>query len=96
MSVAGAPILIRSEIVLEDLGLNPNGRKVGDGVETHFGLNGNAGEGVAFGDVTGNRRIDFKLLLHLAGGFQPSDFLLWNTPLFQSLRRRVEQGCCAG
>src|ERR1700693_187000 len=64
---SGSADLYTFEIVLEYLGLNPNGGKVGDSVEAHSGLNCNAGESGPFSDVTGNRRIDFKLLLHLAG-----------------------------
>ncbi len=71
-----------SEVILKDLRLNPNRREIGNGVETHFRLNGDAGQCNAFGDETRNGRVNLDLLLHLAGRFEALDFTRWNSPLF--------------
>src|SRR2546427_707644 len=54
----GSADLYTFEVVLEDLCLNPNCGKVGDGVEAHFRLNGNTGQSIALGDVARDWRID--------------------------------------
>ena len=70
-----------SKVVLKNLRLNPNRRKIGNGVEAHIGLDRNTGKSIAFGDVAGNRRIDFQFLLHLSSGFQSGDFLFAERPI---------------
>ena len=79
------------EVVLKDLRMNPNGRKIGNRVKARIGLDGNTWKSVAFGDVAGNRRIDFQFLLHLAGGFQSGNFLFRDPPLLEPFRGCIEQ-----
>src|SRR2546426_3081534 len=55
------------EVVLKDLSKNPNGRKIGHRVQAGFWLDREIGQGIAFGDVARDCRIDLELLLHLPG-----------------------------
>src|SRR5207245_525009 len=50
-----------------DLSKNPNGRKIGQRVQAGFWLDREIGQGIAFGDVARDCRIDLELLLHLPG-----------------------------
>ena len=55
------------QIILKYLYENPYRGQIGNGVQAGLRLNVFVGKRLAFGDIAGNRRIDFKFLLDLAG-----------------------------
>jgi hypothetical protein len=70
-----------SQVILKNFRQNPDGRKIGDGIEARFRLNSEIWESVTLRDEPGDGGFDRELLLDPARGFEPRDFFLRHAPL---------------
>ncbi len=76
---------------MEDLRIDPDRRKIGDGVKPRLRLHIQIGQGVALGDVAGNRRVERKLGDHPARLPQPLNLGRRNLPLREPSNRGGKQ-----
>ena len=74
-----------SQIGLKNLGIDPDGGKIGNRVQLRFRLDIGIRQSIAFCDVAGSRRVDREVGDHLSGGVQFFDFALRYLPLLKTL-----------